>query len=148
METREALLQQLNETIAQLRAFYQTMTDPDRMVSEEWTAKDVLAHLTFWHESFARNVNDLVHGVKPTPLKGKFIDLNQRGVDEMRPLTLEQVLERFSAAHGIIQANILNPRLTLIPYKKGSRDYSPEEHLEIVIGHLQMHLKAVKAACE
>jgi hypothetical protein len=148
METREALLQQLNETIAQLRAFYQTMTDPDRMVSEEWTAKDVLAHLTFWHESFARNVNDLVHGVKPTPLKGKFIDLNQRGVDEMRPLTLEQVLERFSAAHGIIQANILNPRLTLIPYKKGSRDYSPEEHLEIVIGHLQMHLKAVKAAYE
>jgi hypothetical protein len=146
METREALLKQLNENVFELLATYQAMTEPDRLVYELWTARDVLAHLTFWHESFARNVNDLVHGVKPMPLKGKFVELNQRGVDEMRPLTLEQVLERFSAAHGIIQANILNPSLTVIPYKKGSRDYTPEEHLEIVNGHIQMHLKDVKAA--
>jgi hypothetical protein len=146
MEARAALLAQLNETVAQLLATYQALPEPGKLVYELWSAKDVLAHLTFWHESFARNISDLAREVKPRPLKGKLIDLNQQGVDEMRPLALEQVLERFSTAHGIIQANILNPGLTLIPYKKGSRDYSPEEHLEIVIGHIQLHLKDVKAA--
>ena len=146
METREALLKQLDENVFELLATYQVMTKPDRLVYELWTAKNVLAHLTFWHASFARNLSDLAREVKPTPLKGKLIDLNQQGVDELRPLTLEQVMERLVVAHGIIQENILNPRLSLIPYKKGSRDYSPEEHLEIVIGHIQLHLKDVKAA--
>jgi hypothetical protein len=147
METRETLLKRLNETVFELRAFYQALDNPEQRVYPEWTAKDVLAHLDFWHASFARNINDLVHGVKPTPLKGKFIDLNQQGVDEMRSNTLEQVLESFTTAHKIIQKQILNPELKLIPYKNGSRDYTPEEHLEIVIGHIQMHLKDVKAAC-
>jgi hypothetical protein len=147
METRKVLLSQLNETVAQLLAFYQSTTDPDRLVYEEWTARDVLAHITFWHESFARNVSDLVHGIKPTPLKGKFIDLNQQGVEEMRSYTLEYVMERLAIVHGIIQDNILNSSLTLIPYKKGSRDYSPEEHLDIVNGHIKEHLRDVNTAC-
>ncbi len=146
METREALLQHLNETISQLLDVYQNVANPDIVVYENWTAKDVLGHITFWHESFARNVGDLVNDIKPTPLKGRFIDLNQRGVDEMRKYPLEAVIERLTAAHRIIQDNILNPKLALIPYKKGSRDYTPEEHLDIVRGHIKEHLRGVKAA--
>jgi hypothetical protein len=143
METRETLLAQLDETVARLLDFYRNLPEPDGMVYELWTAKDVLAHLTFWHESFARNVGDLAQGKKPTPLKGRFIDLNQAGVDEMRPYPLDTVIERFASAHQIIRQNILDPRLTLIPYRKGSRDYSPEEHLSIVNDHIQFHLKDV-----
>lgn len=146
MEPREFYLHRLDETVAHLLNVYQNLPDPNGMVYELWTAKDVLAHLTFWHESFARNVGDLADGVKPTPLKGRFIDLNQGGVDAMKPLTLAQVLERFTAAHAVIRANILNPRLTLIPYKKGSRDYSPEEHLDIVYDHIREHLRDVVEA--
>jgi hypothetical protein len=146
METRETLLQHLNETIWQLLDAYQTLPDPNAMVYELWSAKDVLAHLTFWHESFARNLDDLVNGRKPSPLKGRFIDLNQGGVDALAHLSLAGVLERFEAAHAIIQANILNPTLTLIPYKKGSREYSPEEHLDIVDAHINEHLRDVRKA--
>jgi hypothetical protein len=144
MESREFHLQQLNETIVQLRVVYQTLPDPNAMVYELWSAKDVLAHLTFWHESFARNLDDLSSGRKPTPLKGRFIDLNQGGVDSMRAESLETVTGRFEAAHRIIQENILNPALTFIPYKKGSRDYSPEEHLDIVAAHISEHLRDVR----
>jgi hypothetical protein len=146
METREILLERLNETVAQLFAVYKNLPDPNAMVYELWSAKDVLAHLTFWHESFARNVDDLVNGRKPMPLKGRFIDLNQGGVDSMRLETLEMVMGRFQSAHKVIQKNILNPALVLIPYKKGSRDYTPEEHLDIVIGHIKEHLKDVRKA--
>ena len=116
------------------------------MVYELWSASDVLAHLTFWHESFARNVADLVNGRKPAPLKGRFIDLNQGGVDAMRTETLEAVIGRFRTAQRTIQENILNTGLVLIPYKKGSRDYTPEGHLSIVDDHINHHLRDVRQA--
>src|SRR5512145_1390075 len=126
METRPVLLQQLNETVTRLLDTYQTLRDSSAMVYELWTAKDVLAHLTFWHESFARNVDDLVNGRSSTPLKGRLFDLNQGGVDALKSLSLAQVMGRFEAAHNIIRSGILDPGLMLIPYKKGSRDYVPE----------------------
>ncbi len=146
METREYYLERLDDAVKYLRSVYRDLPDPSLMVSELWTAKDVLAHLTFWHDSFARNVDDLVSDRKPTPLKGRFIDLNQGGVDAMKSLSLSQVLERFEAAHSIIRGSILDPGLTLIPYKKGSRDYAPEEHLDIVGKHIRMHLRDVTKA--
>ena len=146
METREVLLNRLNVTLAQLLDVVRTLPNPDRIVSDDWTVKDLLGHLTFWHESFARNVADLANGRQPTPLKGKLADLNQRGVDELRGCTLTEVIMRLEAAHKVIQANILNPTLTLISYRKGSRDYSPEEHLDIVAKHIEQHLKGIRAA--
>lgn len=86
MESCEFYLQRLDESVTDLFNVYQTLPDPNALVDELWTAKDVLAHLTFWHESFARNVDDLVSGRKPTPLKGRLIDLNQGGVDVMKTL--------------------------------------------------------------
>ena len=123
---------------------YRTLPDPASPVYELWSAKDVLAHLTFWHESFARNVDDLAHGRQPSPLKGRLRDLNQVGVDEMAHLTLVEVLARFDAAHAILQANILSPALTLIPYRKGSRAYTVQEHLNIVNDHINQHLRDVR----
>jgi hypothetical protein len=146
METRETLLKQLNETISQLFDVYQNMTNPETAVYEEWTAKDILSHIVFWHESFARNVHDIVNDIKPTPLKGKYSDLNQRCFDEMRTKTVDDIIKRLEAAHRIIRENILNPKLVLIPYKKGSRDYTPDEHLDIVNKHIKEHLNGIRKA--
>ena len=146
MKTREELLDRLNETVLQLVAGFQNVPNPDITVYEDWTAKDVLGHITFWHESFARNVSDLVEDIKPTPLRGKYSDLNKRCLDEMRALTVEDIVERLEAAHRVIQENILNAKLALIPYKKGSRDYTPEEHLDIVNEHIVEHLRAIRGA--
>lgn len=144
MQTREILLHCLNDTVNQMVDLYRGLPDPNVLVNEAWSAKDILAHLTFWHESFAQNVDDLTHHRKPKPLKGRFIDLNQGGVDAMRPETLETVLERFLSAHRNIQENILSPELIFIPYKKGSRDYTPEEHLSIVEAHIRQHMRDIK----
>ena len=82
----------------------------------------------------------LVSDIKPTPLKGKYSDLNQRCYDEMRQKPVEEIIQRLETAHGVIQENILYPGLCLIPYKKGSRDYTPDEHLDIVNEHIKEHL--------
>ncbi len=143
MDRREMLLQMLNETVTRALGFYRNIPDPDVMIYELWSARDIIAHLTFWHESFARNVEDLVNNRKPIPLKGRFVDLNQAGVDAMRTETLETILERFRSAQQMIREHILDPTLMLIPYKKGSRDYTPEEHLEIVDAHINQHMQDV-----
>ena len=142
-EKRQLLLEQLNDVVADLLRVYKNMPDPEMMVYELWTAKDILAHLTFWHESFARNVRDLAQGTKPTPLKGKLSDLNQAGVDAMAPYSLAVVMERLEVAQKTIWDNILSAKIVLIPYRKGSRDYTPDEHLEIVINHISQHLQDV-----
>jgi len=143
MDRREMLLQMLNETVTRALGFYRNIPDPDVMIYELWSARDIIAHLTFWHESFAHNVEDLVNNRKPIPLKGRFVDLNQAGVDAMRTETLETILERFRSAQQTIREHILDPTLMLIPYKKGSRDYTPEEHLEIVDAHINQHMQDV-----
>ena len=144
METKEALLDRLSKVVEELIAICRQLPDPAAAIYEGWSAKDILGHVTFWHESFARNVADLVHDRKPTPLKGKLSDLNQQGVDEMRPCSLEEVIGRLKAAQRIIYRHILNPKLSLIPYRKGSRDYAPEEHLSVVADHIGAHLKAIQ----
>jgi uncharacterized damage-inducible protein DinB len=146
METKEALRVRLNQTVAELIAVCRQPSDPEAAVDEGWSVKDILGHLTFWHESFARNVNDLAHDRLPTPLKGTLSDLNQQGVDELRPCSLEEVIRRLQAAQRLVHRHILSPRITLIHYRKASRAYTPEEHLSLVIGHINAHLKAIRRA--
>jgi len=146
MTTKEVLRERLNEIVKELIATCRALPDPDAPIYEGWSAKDVLGHVTFWHESFARNVADLVHDRPPTPLQGKLSDLNQQGVAELRPCSLAEVIGLLQAAQRSIQRNILNPKLILIPYRKGSRAYTPDEHLSIVIDHINAHLKAIRHA--
>lgn len=146
MESREFYLNQLNETVTWFLENFEKPQQAAVEVYPGWTARDVLGHLTFWHESFARNVNALAQNQPPKPLKGRFIDLNQQGVEDKRQYTLEAVVAQFRAAHQIIQQNILDPRLVLIPYKVGSRAYSPEEHMHIVHEHIRTHGRDLQRA--
>jgi hypothetical protein len=142
--TRDDLLARLNTTVAQFIDLYQHIPNPEIIQVDDWTAKNVLCHVTFWHESFARNVCDLVNDIPPRPLNGRYADLNQQCFTEMDPFPIETILQRFSSAQDMIRVNILNPKLMLIPYKKGSRDYTPEEHLHIVTEHVQDHLQTIR----
>jgi hypothetical protein len=146
MDARLNLLSRLDNTIARLFTVYGGIEHPEMVVIGEWTAKDILGHIVFWHESFARNVYDIASNVKPTPLKGRLTDLNQQSVVEMQLYSTETLLLRLESAHLVIRQNIRNPGLELIPYRQGSRPYTPEEHLEIVDRHLSGHLNDIEKA--
>ncbi len=101
----------------------------------------VLMHVTFWHESFARNMRDLANGIKTKPVKGTYAALNTHCFKEMGGLGVEEICKRLSNAHEMIGKYVSDPGIKMIPYKVGSRSYSPEEHLEIVNEHIRSHLK-------
>ena len=64
---RVARLAQLEAVNVRLIGAVEARPSPDRMVDTRWTSRDVVGHLAFGHESFARNVGDLGHGRVPTP---------------------------------------------------------------------------------
>lgn len=146
ISTREKLLENLAESLVKLLSVCRNIANPNAVVYPDWTVKDVLGHITFWHESFARNVSDLAGDRKPMPLRGTYKELSQRCAAEFGSLPMEEIIARLEAAQQVIQKNFLNPRLGLIPYRVGSRDYTPEEHLQVVSDHIKEHTKDIKNA--
>jgi hypothetical protein len=140
---RVGLLAELDSAVERLLAAAASAPD-DALVDGLWTVHDVVGHLTFWHESFARNVDDLVHGHRPTPLRGRLADLNERGVAEARTVPLGTIVNRLRDAHATIRASILSPALGLIPYRVGSRSYMPVEHLQMVRDHVLAHARSLE----
>ena len=139
-------LETLQATVKELVVFFQQTIDFEKKVYIYWSAKDVLGHLTFWHESFARNVSDISKGRKPNPLKGKLSEVNDLSVSSTKETTVQELLDRLASAQEIIERYILNDAILEIPYKKGSRNYTRLEHIEVVVGHVKRHLKDLKKA--
>jgi hypothetical protein len=144
MPDRVELLNLLEQRVAELVELTASLPDTLVEIYDGWSARDVLGHLTFWHESFARNTRDLSLGLKPKPLKGRLMDLNQQGVEEMRAYSLDEVTRRLRAAQRLISEHILNPLVVMIPYRRGSRDYSAEEHLQVVSEHIGWHIRDLR----
>ena len=133
----------LRSELKELIGFFEQGLDYNKMVYEYWNAKDILGHITFWHESFARNISDLGKGIKPSPLKGKLSEVNKQSVESTKNNSIENLIKRLKDAQNTIEEFIFLDRINLIPYKKGSQDYSRSEHLEVVSNHIHKHLKDI-----
>jgi hypothetical protein len=145
--SRNALLDQLEQAVEQIITSVRQIEHPETLRVDDWSAKDTLGHIAFWHESFARNVNALATGRDPVVLDGTYADLNQRSVETSRAMTVGQIAGRIRRAQTTIRRCIIKlPEDTAIPYRKGSRDYSPNEHLVTVSSHIIAHLNRVKRA--
>jgi hypothetical protein len=140
------LLGRLSRTVDRLVDFYRSVGDVSVMVNSRWTARDALVHVVFWHESFARNVSDLARGVRPVPHKGTYAELGRRAADEAEGCSIEDLVTRLTCAQSVIETTILDLGVTSIPYKAGSRPYTPAEHLSVVNDHVGDHLAKVEAA--
>lgn len=134
-------IEALNDRVQDFTEFYSKSFDYNQMIYEFWSAKDILGHITFWHESFARNLKDLAEGIKPNPLKGKLSEVNLMSVETTSKIPIDKLINRLLTAQKLIDKNIKNTAIEIIPYKKGSRSYTRYEHLVIVERHIGKHLK-------
>ncbi|MDR1866660.1 MAG: ClbS/DfsB family four-helix bundle protein [Treponema sp.] len=123
--------------------FYNQNIDFSKIIYTDWTAKDVLAHINTWHESFAKNVFDIVNGNKLNSLKGRIDEINENGVKKYKNNTIDELINKLKNSQEIIDENIKMEIIKGIPYKKGSRNYTPKEHLEIVYKHIKGHLNDI-----
>jgi hypothetical protein len=145
--SRLQLLELLDDAVQRIITALRQIEHPESLRVDDWSAKDTLGHIAFWHESFARNVSALVNGREPDVLEGTYPDLNRRGVEASRAMTVGRIAGRIRRAQATIRRCIVKlPADTAIPYRKSSRDYSPDEHLAMVRGHIIAHLHRLERA--
>ncbi|MFZ6666170.1 hypothetical protein [Peijinzhouia sedimentorum] len=136
----ETYLEQLKKELKEFTDFFEQGYDYNIMIYALWDAKDILGHITFWHESFARNLADLANERTPNPLKGKLSEVNKLSVESTKAVPIPELIIRLQQAQNTVEQYIYDEGIELIPYKKGSRDYSRSEHLQIVTNHIRKHL--------
>lgn len=145
MTAPQTLLQQVEEAVQRLIQAVQAVEDPDQLRIGEWSLKDILGHITFWHENLARNTSALLEGNAPNFLKGSLADLNRASAEQARGMDVAQIIERLRQAQAVICNSILAlPAEQPFPYRKKSRDLTPAEHLELVRDHIGGHLKDIE----
>jgi hypothetical protein len=112
--TKEGLINNINATHAQLEKKYASLT-PQQMVwqgsMDDWSVKDILAHLADWEQRFISWYRAGVAGEFPeTPAPGMtwrdLARLNQQGYELHKDETLEQVLEQYEKSFQEITALI------------------------------------------
>jgi len=94
--------------------------------------------------SFVANLLAAVNNETPHPFKGSLTDINEKEVIKFRVYCVKELLKLLMEAQSVIETNIENKNIKEIVYKKGSRNYSPLEHLEIVSIHIKSHLDDIR----
>ncbi|SJZ97154.1 hypothetical protein SAMN02745116_02014 [Pilibacter termitis] len=109
----------------------------------EWTAKDYLSDIVYWHESFARNISDISLNRQPNVIRLSLREATKQGVDSNKDSSVSQLLRRLSKAQKDIESHVFNDKIDVIPYRKGSREYNRVEYLDIRTSEFNWHFWAV-----
>src|SRR5271157_2169129 len=67
--------------------------------SDRWGPREVLIHLVFWHEQYARIGEDVAAKRQPVMLKGTFKELNRASVARNIHVPVGILIERWQSAH-------------------------------------------------
>jgi hypothetical protein len=106
-KTKDELLESIHATRAQLNQKFSKLT-PNQMVwpgsMDNWSVKDILAHLIDWEQRFIGWYKAGQRGEVPeTPAPGfKWSDLpklNQAGYEKHKDESLEKVLDQYKRSH-------------------------------------------------
>jgi hypothetical protein len=109
-KSKKELLESIRTTREQLEKKFSTLT-PDQMVwpgsMEDWSVKDILAHLVDWEQRFIGWYKAGLKGEVPaTPAPGftwrELPKLNQEGYERHKHESLENVLEQYAQSYGEI----------------------------------------------
>ena len=114
------------------------------MATEEWTVKDVLGHITFWHQYYAQQYESLARGEDPyyhLSLAGK----NEEGRKKMQRVSKKELVRELLKANDSLGVSILDKKVPMMRYM-ARRTYSTEEFLDVVISHIQRHTRQVRRA--
>ena len=115
------------------------------MATDEWTVKDELCHIVFWHENYAANYKALAEHKDP-PLPEGMSTINMRGVASLRRRSIKELIARFYLANLSLRKSIIKNKVPRMTYSKGGRTYETADFLEMIARHINTHTKQVKKA--
>jgi hypothetical protein len=113
---------------------------------DQWSLKDLVAHLTGWDQYFAAILASLQEGQEP-PFWGKLREFNEASVGKRRALSWKKVHGEFVAAgDGFIRAyGELSPKTAHTKFWNG-KSYTPARIIDINAHHYgESHLPEIEA---
>lgn len=115
------------------------------MATDEWTVKDELCHITFWHENYAANYKALAEAKDP-PLPEGMSTINIAGVLYLRKYPIKELINRLRKANRSLYTSIVVKKVPRMTYSKGGHTYETSDFLNIILQHINTHIKQVKRA--
>jgi hypothetical protein len=107
---RQQLLKRLETAWAALNESYAGLSDSQLTepgVVGDWSAKDVLAHVTIWEEEALKYLPGILQGIQPprySAMYGGIDAFNARTVQERQSLSPGEVRRQLDAAHRRLMA--------------------------------------------
>lgn len=115
------------------------------MATDEWTVKDELCHIVFWHENYAANYKALSEHRDP-PLPEGLSTINMTGVMSLRKYPIKELIARLYRANRSLHKSIVEKKVPQMTYSKGGRTYKTDHFLDMIARHVNTHTKQVKRA--
>jgi len=115
------------------------------IATDEWTVKDELCHIVFWHENYAANYKALAEHKDP-PLPEGMSTINMAGVLSLRKYSIEELIKKLRKANKSLYNCIVVKQVPRMTYSKAGRAYETADFLEMISGHINTHTKQVKRA--
>lgn len=113
--------------------------------TNEWTVKDVLCHIVFWHENYAANYEALVKHEIPK-LPENMSTINVTGVKSLRKYSMRELVHRLRSSHESLFVSIVEKKVPRMTYSKGGKTYETSHFLDMIARHIATHTKQVKRA--
>ena len=111
---RAQLLKRLGRAWEALRASYAGLPEPDLLepgVTGDWSARDIIAHVTWWEEEALKHLPRILAGGRPprySTTYGGIDSFNAQMAEQRRDLTLAEVLRQRDATHRRLVEYILS----------------------------------------
>jgi uncharacterized protein (TIGR03083 family) len=107
--TPQGLLDRIRQDRDALVALWGGLTE-EQMVrrpgpQEDWSVKDLIAHITWWESFILERVKDLINGARSEPAEHHDV-LNARAYEQYRDSSLAEVLAAFDANWPKLEALI------------------------------------------
>ncbi len=116
------------------------------MATEEWSVKDVLCHVVFWHQYYAQNYAALSRNEEPFIFTSKGgSQRNQIGVDSLKATPKDTLLNMLQVAQRELYESIVVKKVPAMNYTDRKR-YTTEEFLEAIIQHIRGHTVQIMKA--
>jgi len=113
--------------------------------TDEWTVKEELCHIVFWHENYAANYKALVEHEIPK-LPENMSTINVAGVESLRKYSMKDLIHRLRGAHESLFVSIVEKKIPRMTYSKGGKTCETDHFLDMIARHITTHTKQVKKA--
>lgn len=139
-------LAELDEAVAQAIAYFETV--PEDLFDGYLTAREVVAHLLFWHQTYVQTAGALLNGRSPTLPQGSFAELNAQAADQLSTVPYQQMLLQLCLVQQQFRDCLqrLGDWERPFPIKKGSRHQSTCQRIAQICCHFRRHTDRMQRA--